>query len=215
MAQLPFPIPYSRTSFSLSFLLFLTGIPCLAGSVETDFDYTADFARYKSFSFIGQQELTRTGLLSDHTIVERLKNFIAGAIEPRGLHEVPADQNYGLAVRFWVSRKQKTEETVTLAPDPFFAGYPAYWTGAWAWSYEEYVIHNYVEGSLVIDLIDPFTKDLVWRTFLRQKIEDREKAYEEAKKNLHKSFALYPPSLEEKEKMRKQREKWARKYGAL
>jgi hypothetical protein len=204
-----------RSPILCSSLALLLACGLRAGSAETDFDYAADFGRYKTFSFVGQQELTRTGLLSDHTIVERLKNFIAGAIEPRGLHEVPIDQNYGLAVRFWVSRKQKTEETVTLAPDPFFAGYPAYWTGAWAWSYEEYVIHNYVEGSLVIDLIDPTTKDLVWRTFLRQKIEDREKAYEEAKKNLHKSFALYPPTPDEKEKMRKQREKWARKYGAL
>jgi hypothetical protein len=208
MAKHRFPILFSSLALLLASVL-------RAGSVETDFDYSADFSRYKTFSFIGQQELTRTGLLSDHTIVERLKNFIAGAIEPRGLHEVPIDQKYGLGARFWVARRQKTEETVTLAPDPFFAGYPAYWTGAWAWSYEEYVIHNYVEGSLVVDLIDPATKDLVWRTFLRQKIEDREKAYEEAKKNLHKSFALFPPSPEEKEKMHKQREKWARKYGAL
>ena len=184
-----------------------------AANVETDFDPAVDFTGFQSFSFIGGQELTRTGLLSDPSIRERLKNFIAGAMEPRGLHEVPTDQKYSLAVRYWVARQQKNEETVVLSPDPFLAGYPAYWTGPWGWSYEEYVIHHYVQGTLVIDLIDPATKDLVWRTFLRQKIEDREKAYREAKQNLAKSFAMFPPSAQEKEKMRGQRAKLAKKYG--
>ena len=181
--------------------------------METDFDPAVDFTGFQSFSFIGGQELTRTGLLSDPSIRERLKNFIAGAMEPRGLHEVPTDQKYSLAVRYWVARQQKNEETVVLSPDPFLAGYPAFWTGPWGWSYEEYVIHHYVQGTLVIDLIDPATKDLVWRTFLRQKIEDREKAYREAKQNLAKSFAMFPPSAQEKEKMRGQRAKLAKKYG--
>lgn len=184
-----------------------------AGNVETDFDPAVDFSRFKTFSFVGEQEITRTGLLSDPTIRERLKNFIAGAMEPVGLHEVPIDQKYSLAVRYWVTRQQKKEETVVSSPDPFLAGYPAYWTGAWAWSYDEYVIYHYVEGTLVVDLIDPATKDLVWRTFLRQKIEDREKAYAEAKNNLAKSFAMFPPSPYQKEKMKAQRAKLAKKYG--
>src|SRR5215469_16827116 len=184
------------------FVVCLLTTPIFAGgSVATDFDPDVDFKRFKSFSFVDEQELTRTGLLYDTTVSERLKNFIAGALEGCGLHEVPIDQNYSLAVRYWVTRKADSEETVTLRPDPFVAGYPAYWTGAWAWSYEEYVVHHFVEGTLVIDLIDPATKELIWRTFLKQKIEDREKAYEEAKKKMAASFALFPPSAAEKEKM--------------
>ena len=198
---------------AVPFVVLLAASFLQAANVETDFDPGVDFTGFQSFSFIGGQELTRTGLLSDPSIRERLKNFIAGAMEPRGLHEVPTDQKYSLAVRYWVARQQKNEETVVLSPDPFLAGYPAYWTGPWGWSYEEYVIHHYVQGTLVIDLIDPATKDLVWRTFLRQKIEDREKAYREAKQNLAKSFAMFPPSAQEKEKMRGQRAKLAKKYG--
>ena len=198
---------------AVPFVVLLAASFLQAANVETDFDPAVDFTGFQSFSFIGGQELTRTGLLSDPSIRERLKNFIAGAMEPRGLHEVPTDQKYSLAVRYWVARQQKNEETVVLSPDPFLAGYPAFWTGPWGWSYEEYVIHHYVQGTLVIDLIDPATKDLVWRTFLRQKIEDREKAYREAKQNLAKSFAMFPPSAQEKEKMRGQRAKLAKKYG--
>ena len=93
-----------------------------------------------------------------------------------------------------------------------WGGYPPYYGGAWGYSYQEYVVTNYSEGTLVVDLIDPDTKELVWRTFLKQKIEDRAKAYKEAKKNLYKAIASLPPSPDEIEKMRRDREKLAAKY---
>jgi hypothetical protein len=76
----------------------------------------------------------------------------------------------------------------------------------------ELVIDNYVDGTLVVDLIDTKTKELVWRVFLLQKIENRDKAYKEAKKNLYKALGSLPPTPEEIDKMRRQREKMAAKY---
>jgi hypothetical protein len=113
-------------------------------------------------------------------------------------------------VRFWVARRAKQD--VTVIGMDMWGGYPPYWGGAWGYSYEEYVIHNYVQGTLIVDLIDPTTKELVWRTFLKQKIEDRAKAYVEAKKNLYKAMAVWPPSTEQKEKMRRERAKLEARY---
>jgi hypothetical protein len=116
-------------------------------------------------------------------------------------------------VRFWVARRQKQDVTVIDYGAPYmWGGYPPYWTGAWGYSYEEYVVHNYAEGTLVLDLIDTNTKDLVWRTILKQKIEDHAKAYIEAKKNLYKAMEILPPSASAKDKMRRERAKLASKY---
>ena len=93
-----------------------------------------------------------------------------------------------------------------------YGGYPPYWGGAWGWAYEEYVVTNYVEGTLIIDLLNPENKELVWRTYLRQKIEDRAKAYDEAKAHLAESFAMYPPNEKIKQDMRKTRAKLEKKY---
>jgi Domain of unknown function (DUF4136) len=185
-----------------------------AGDVKTDFDPAIQFTGFKTFSFVGGQELTKTGLLSNPETRDRIKNFVSGVMQLRGLHEVPKDQKYDLAVRYWVARKQKTEVTVDFSDDyMMFAGYPPYWNGPWGWSYTEYVVNNYVEGTLIVDLIDPGTKDLVWRTFLRQRMDDPVKSYAEAKKNLEKSFTQFPPSAQDKQKMKGQREKLQRKYG--
>ncbi|HVO98704.1 MAG TPA: DUF4136 domain-containing protein [Bryobacteraceae bacterium] len=191
----------------------VTAAPGFAGEAKNDFDPDVDFSRFHTFSFIGGKDIGRSGWLDEPEMRERFKNFISGALEARGLKEVPKDANYSLAVRYWVARRQKQDVTVIDYMNPMaWGGYPPYWTGIWDYSYEEYVVNNYVDGTLVIDLIDPATKELVWRTFLRQKIEDRDKAYREAKKNLMKAMSVLPPSADEKEKMRQVRAKLDAKY---
>jgi hypothetical protein len=74
------------------------------------------------------------------------------------------------------------------------------------------VVTNYVDGTLIVDLLNPANKELVWRTYLRQKIEGRAKAYVQAKKDLNKSFVLFPPDPAAKEKMKKDRAKLEKKY---
>jgi hypothetical protein len=184
-----------------------------SGSVKTDFDPAVDFTKFKSFAFVGGHELDKSGVLANPENRERFKNFIGGVMENRGLHEVPRDTKYDLAVRYWVARKQKADEQLVYSSDPMmWAGYPPYWSGPWGWYYTEYVVNHYVEGTLVVDLLNPANKEMVWRTYLRQKIEDRSKAYVEAKKNLNKSFALFPPDAAAKDEMAKQRAKLAKKY---
>ena len=197
---------------------FLAGVvlwvaPCVAGEARNDFDPDIDFSRFKTFAFIGGHDLENSGWLDEPEMRERFKNFISGALEMRGLMEVPKDQAHSLAVRYWVARRQKQDVAVIdYGSSMAWGGYAPYCTGVWGYSYEEYVVRNYVKGTLIVDLIDPTTKELVWRTFLRQKIEDRSKAYNEAKRNLYKAIAVLPPSAEEKEKMRRARTKLEARY---
>ena len=186
----------------------------LPAEVRTDFDPAADFGRFKTYSFVRALELEKTGILNDQETRDRIRNFIAGGLDPRGLKEVPRDQHYDLAIRYWVALRDKQSVSVSLEPDPMFlgwGGYPPYWTGPWSYYYEEYVVHNYQEGTLIVDLIDPATKDLVWRTFFRQDLSDRVKAYDKLKQDLAKSFAKFPPSAKDKKQMERERQKLASK----
>jgi hypothetical protein len=183
--------------------------------VKNDFDPQADFGRFRTFCFVGGFELEKSGLLSDPENRERIKNFISGGLELRGLKEVPKDERYDLAVRYWVARRDKTSVSTVYTPDPlmwggYWGGYPPYWSGPWGWYYEEYVVRNYVEGTLIVDLIDPSTKELVWRTYLREQLDDRSTAYAKLKKSLLKGFSSFPPNEAERNKMRKHHSKTAK-----
>jgi Domain of unknown function (DUF4136) len=194
-------------------ILFASLSPCRAGEATNDFDPDVDFTQYRTFAIIGGLDPARSGWLDEPDAHERFKNFVSGALETRGLVEVPVGDKASLAVRFWVARRQKEDVSViNYGTSYMWGGYPPYWTGVWGYSYEEYVVHNYAEGTLVLDLIDTNTKDLIWRTILKQKIEDRAKAYVEAKKNLYKAMAILPPSASAKDKMRRERAKLASKY---
>jgi hypothetical protein len=192
-------------------ITLLSAAALFASDARNDFDPAVNFSKFNTFSFIGGHELERSGILANPATRERIKNFISGVMETRGLMEVPPDENPTLDVRYWVSVRQKQDIT-DVTPPMMWGGFPAYWTGPWVYSYEEYVVQDYVEGTLIIDWIDPTTRDLVWRTFLRQKIEDRTEAYEEAKKNLTKAFGEFPPSAEQAEQMRRERQKLEAKY---
>ncbi len=87
--------------------------PCIAGSsAKNDFDPEVDFSRFKTFSFIGGHELEESGILRDPAVRDRFKNFISGALETRGLREVPIDEKYSLAVRYWVALRKKQDVTI-------------------------------------------------------------------------------------------------------
>jgi hypothetical protein len=195
-----------------AFLLLLCSAALVRGDVKNDFDPEVDFSRFRTFTFVGGVDLAKNGFLSVPENRERVKNFISGVMELRGYREVPRDGKYDLAVRYWVARRDKSEVSTVYTTDPllwggYWGGYPPYWGGHWSWYYEEYVVRNYVEGTLIVDLIDPGTKELVWRTYLREQLDDPAKAYDKLKKSLTKGLEGLPPSASAKQKMKRHRAK--------
>jgi hypothetical protein len=196
------------TRYTIAAILVLSA--SLRADVYTDFDPANDFSHYQTYSFVHGLTLEISDILKDPATRERIKNFIAGGLDPRGLTEVPIDQQHDLAIRYWVAVRDK--QTVTLDPTWLgWGGYPPYWTGAWAWGYDTYVVRNERDGTLIVDLIDTKTKELVWRTFFEQDLTDRVKAYDQLTKELAKTFGKFPPSEEDKLQMERQRKKMASK----
>jgi hypothetical protein len=158
---------------------------------QNDFDPTAQFSAFKTFAFVAGIDLGKTGLMDDPETRTRIANFVSGILETRGLREVPRDREYDVAIRVWIAVKDRQTETTVSSG---WGGYDPYWYGPWGYWYEETVVDHYKEGTLIVDLLNPVDKQLVWRTYLRRDFKDRAKAYDQAKKELTAAFAKYPPS---------------------
>jgi len=185
-------------------LSLIAGGVLWAGQTRTLFDPRFDFSQSRTFSFISGYELEKLGILQNPETRDRIKNLIAGILEPRGLHEVPKDEKYDLAIRYWVGGEVK-EET-RLVPDPMWStwgGYDPFWSSYWYMPYYE-LTEKYAVAVLVIDLLNPATKQLVWRTFLSQKFERTPETYRDIEKSLNKAFSQLPPDENEKKKMTKE-----------
>jgi hypothetical protein len=169
-------------------LLFL-GTGCATVSVSTDFDRTADFSHYRTFTFAGEHIIVQ-GVPDDmNTLVkDRIRAAIGSALRSKGLQE--ASNAPDLLVGYVAGARTRTE---IEGSGLYATGLGPFWEGSW-WgpSYTHWWVYSYQEGTLVIDLIDAHTKNLVWRSYARAEISVPV-TEEKIRKAVDKAFKRYPP----------------------
>ena len=186
-------------------------------NTRNDFDPSVDFSKFRTYGYLGGHEIDKIGLLENSLVRKRVETLVSRQLQARGLREVPLDQNPDLTVLYWVGVKEK-QQVSTLPTHPTYPAYPGwrgygayrgrgvynpdpYWSGRWGPVYNDVVVTNYREGTLIIDLLDARTKNLVWRTYLvRALSDDPDKNLRGADKDLEKAFRKFPPTEEEKKK---------------
>jgi len=174
---------------------------CVTTDARTDYDPAADFTKYHTYVWAGGRDMTTQGMLENSLVDKRVKEIVTRQLVAKGLTEVPAGQPSDLVVRYWVGIKEKQQiDTVPGAGFGYGYGpYGPYWGGRWGTTYDQVVVNNYREGTLIIDLIDSQTKELAWRAYLVQTVErNLDKTAAKAEKNAEAAFANYPPRRDAK-----------------
>ena len=166
---------------------------------RTDFDPTADFAGYHTYYWAGGKDASGRSSLDNSLIDKRIKDIVGIQLWARGLGEVAEKAKPDLVVVYWIGAKDKTSvETVpasTMSDRAVWNRCDPYWGGRWGRTYDEVVVRNYTEGTLIVDLIDAATKELAWRAYLVQTVyEDPQKTAQRAEANAMTAFAQYPPA---------------------
>ena len=166
---------------------------CNAFSVKTDYDQTADFASFKTFAFAGPAEMNKGGIYDNSLMQKRIETAVVRELTGKGLRQVGVDDPQDLRVHYWVSvlDKQRLESggtSVGVARGPY-GGY------GWGAGYGGGVTTvDYKEGTLILDLIEPAKKQLVWRaTIVGTLQESTRDNVELANEAIAKAFQDYPP----------------------
>jgi len=183
----------------LSILLF--ALPA-AAKIVVDFDPSIDFAKYKTFAFVGGVEQLNMLQLNPDLLKNRIHRITTSELVKKGLKEVLPNENPDLVVRYWASGQQK----LTTGVDTNLVVYEPYIGSYWGFTYNTVSAYSSREGSLKIDLIDPKRKDLAWRLYLVRKITNSEKQWKQAGQEVSKGFESFPPSPKEVAEKQKERE---------
>jgi Domain of unknown function (DUF4136) len=153
-----------------------------AQHVQTDVDHQANFGQYKTYSW---QEIKPGASLWD----SQIKNAVNAQLETKGLAPV-ADGGDIAVVAIKTSETQRTLQT-------FYDGFGG---GGWGWrgfgGFGESTTteQDYKEGTLVIDLFDGKTKQLIWRGSTESVLSDKaEKNEKNLDKGVAKMFKNFPP----------------------
>ena len=146
----------------LRWLLLIAGTGFLFGcassaKVQTDFNPSADFSNYRSFSFISDKPLLVTAAGVSPLLQGRLINATRGELASKGYRFVANPEAADFVVSFTMGARDKIK--VTSYPTPY-RGY-----GSWGWGvgyYNDVDVHNYTEGTLSIDIFDVKRRNPVW-----------------------------------------------------
>ena len=152
-----------------------------AQQVKTDFDHQANFSQYKTYSW---QEIKTKDPLWD----SRIKSAVDAQLTAKGWTKVDSGGDVAI-VAIATTQTQKTLQT-------FYDGMG----GGWRWrgfggmgeatTTEE----DYKEGTLLIDMYDAKTKQLIWRSSSEDTLSNNaDKNEKNLNKGVAKMFKKFPP----------------------
>lgn len=199
LRDVPAPLRYILATLALVVALALP----VSAKITLDFDPNLDFSKFKTFAYIGGVENLVMMQLNPDLINTRVHRMVVRELEKKGLHEVNPGQNPDLVVRYWANSESQVDVAVMGnwgVYGPFIGSY-------WGYLYNTVIATNQRQGTLILDLIDPKAKSLVWRIYLVRKLSDPDKDWKKADEEFTEGFKSYPPSDKEKEEKRKEREK--------
>ncbi|MBI5138026.1 MAG: DUF4136 domain-containing protein [Nitrospirae bacterium] len=153
--------------------------------VRTDYDDSADFSRYATYSWMGEdvrplKQLERMGPAGDSLVRKRLQRAVGEALSSKGFREVRESQA-DLLVAFHLAVRHKVDVTDLPYRHPH------------NWAYHTQVTY-YDEGTLVIDLIDREQRQLVWRGTATQVLaDDNAASRERIDRAVAEIIARFPP----------------------
>lgn len=148
-----------RTAIALSLFapsLFLF-VACSGVRVSTDYDPSVDFTGFGSYAWLDDS----SGVEGDREDVtslldRRIRQAIEDELEAKGLARVERDEAEVL-VSYHLSVDKKLDvDTINTG-----VGYYRGWYGASA--HTETIVREYEEGTLLVDLVEPGSRQLVWR----------------------------------------------------
>jgi hypothetical protein len=167
-----------RVVFVLIGMMLLLAGRSSAQDVKTDYDRNANFVQYKTYSW--EQIKTR-----DPLMVDRIKSAVSGALAAKGFMEVPSGGDLSLVAMETTKNQQSL--------DTFYNGFG----GGWRWGGfgdATTTTETYKVGTLVVDLFDTNTKQLVWRGSASDTLSTKsEKNIDNLDKGVEKMFKKFPP----------------------
>lgn len=180
-----------RLHRTLAFAALVLGLPVVAAAQKTtyDFDKTATFAQYKTYSM---KDGTPTGNpLIDNRIVAAIEAQLAA----KGL--VRSETAPDVTVLYHVAFDEE-QDISAYSTGPMYGGYGWGWGGGWGSTTTDVRVREILVGTLAVDIVDAQKKQIVWRGLGTKEIDTKakpEKRDTNISKAVEKIFKNYPPKV--------------------
>jgi len=172
-----------KKAHSLLVLLLLLGsVPAFAAQTTTDYDHSANFSQYKTYSWIKVQA-------GDSLWADRIQQDVDKQLAAKGWTRVAANGNASISA-FETTQDQNTLETFY---DGFGGGWG--WRGFGGMGMTTTTTEVTRVGTVVVDIFDSQSKQLIWRGKESADLSGHpDRNAKNLTKNLATLFKHFPPS---------------------
>lgn len=157
--------------------LIITGVlglflltACTTLTVQTDYDTRYDFSSLKTYAWLEGKAPSDDIRVNNSLIINRVVNAVNHALQSRGYKQVDRDKADFFVNWFGYIENKIQQETI----DTYYRR-PGYGSGSWVHGgFSRTYSYEYQEGTLIIDIVDSSSKQLIWRGTGRDYIGEKE-----------------------------------------
>lgn len=152
-------------------------VGCSPISVKTDYDREVNFAQYRTFKWMPFPENDSGRRIKPNSLMDkRIRRAVERELQAKG-YEIIESGKADALLAYHVGVQQKVDVST--------------W-GYRPWHRRTYV-HRYKEGSLIVDVVDPRMKQLIWRGWATGIAGELNASEEDVNEAVQKVFKKYPP----------------------
>jgi hypothetical protein len=164
-------------------------LPTMAAAQKTtyDFDKTAPFAQFKTYSL---KAGTPTG---NELVDKRIVAAIEAQLAAKGFTR---DETAPDVFVLYHMAFDKQQDISAYSSGPMYGGYGWGWGGGWGSTTTDVRVRDILVGTLAIDVVDARTKSMAWRGLGTREVDTKakpEKRDENITKAVEKIMKTYPP----------------------
>lgn len=181
-------------------LLAALAAGCSTMEISYDFDPKADFAGLKSYQWLKEpQKPTGDPRIDGNTILQnRIHEAVDTELAARGYRKATSDPDFLVAYHVSLDRRQSVQTLNSYygyGPGWGYGYGSSYRPGYWAGAPETYV-YEYEEGTLILDIVNPENKELMWRGSAQDEVHFKstpETDQAQLKEAVHRMLEKFPP----------------------
>ena len=171
-------------------VVLLTAVVAYGVDVKTDYDQDYDFGRLKTFAFREQNRSADDPLRTDSILDNRIRDAVRSQLEARGYQYAP-DGNADFLVCYFANTKER--ENI----QDFGYGFPRRWR--WGFGPQIWTTY-YTVGSVIVDFVDPASRQLVWRGIASQTVSGVNPSDKQVNKGVEDLIKHFQKDANEKKK---------------
>jgi hypothetical protein len=192
-----------KTRFNIVPLVLIIWLSNAAlAQVSVDFDKTVDFNHYRTYAWLDADIRVGENPIYNSDLVNRnIKEHVEMEFAKRGMNLTATNPDLLVGYHTYTEKKvQPVSNPPMFYPGGFQYGwrYFPYGYGNWPymWNNGFRSIH-YTEGTLIIDVVDAKTKQLIWRGIAEGTVDNPKAIERRVQKGVHAIMKRYPAHFNE------------------